>query len=115
MNRKSRRKQAKVDKKPKYSLNDVQKAIKIAVEMKKISKGHLFSKALKERCVFCGVTQKTKKQCQYWVFTIFDRMQTILVNPDFFRDDEIQALWLQQGEQYQNIKLPLVIDNEKQT
>ena len=91
----------------KYTLRDVQKAVNIAISMMQISKGHLFSKNLKDRCVFCGQTTKTKKRCEYWVMTLIDRMQTILINPDFFRDDEIQALWLQHGEEYQNIKLPL--------
>lgn len=92
----------------KYTLRDVQKAMNIAVEMKKLTKGHLFSPNIKNRCVFCGQTMKTKKQCQYWVMTLFDRIQTVLVNPTFFRDDEIQALWLQHGEEYQNVRLPLV-------
>ena len=109
MNREQRRKAAKKDKtqKPLYSLQDVQKAMNIAIEMKKHSKGHLFSKTLKEKCVFCGQTMKTKKTCDYWVMTLLDRLQTVLINPDFFRDDEIQALWLQHSEEYQNIKLPL--------
>lgn len=106
-NRESRRKRAKQDRKKLYSLTDVQKAINIAIEMKKHSKGHLFSSQLKDRCVFCGATMKTKKQCEYWAMTLIDRIQTTLINPTFFTDSEIQALWLQHGEQYQNIKLPL--------
>lgn len=96
----------------KYTLKDVQKSINIAIEMKKLTKGHLFSAGLKDRCVFCGQSMKTKKQCQYWIMTLFDRIQTILVNPAFFHDDNIQALWLQHGEQYQNIKLPLNVTPE---
>ena len=107
MNRAARRKQDKKDRKPQYSLQQVQSAISIAIEMMKISKGHLFSASLKDRCVFCGVTMKTRKRCDYWAMTLIDRMQTVLVNPEFFREDEIQALWLQHGEEYQNIKLPL--------
>lgn len=99
--------------KAKYSLQDVQKATSIAIEMKKHSKGHLFSKQLKDRCVFCGLTMKTKKECDYWFMTFLDRMQTVLINPDFFRDDEIQALWLQHGEEYQNIQLPLNVGAKK--
>ena len=109
MNREQRRLKNKKDKtqKKKYSLQDVQAAMNIAIEMKKHTKGHLFSKNTKDRCVFCGQDMKTKKECQYWVMTLLDRMQTILVNPSFFMDDNIQALWLQHGEEYQNIKLPL--------
>jgi hypothetical protein len=104
----------------KYELKDIQKAISIAIAMKKLSKGHLFtmqekpteekpiSDPHKARCVFCGATMKTKKECAYWAMTLFDRMQMVLINPDFFKDDDIQALWLQHGEEYQNVKLPLV-------
>ena len=100
-------KREKEIKKPKYSLVDVQKAMNLGIVMKQHSKGHLFSKRLDDRCTFCGQTMKTKKTCQYWIMTFLDRMQTALINPDYFRDDEVQALWLQHGEEYQNIKLPL--------
>ena len=111
LNRKQRRAAKKKDKtaKPLYSLQDVQRASNIAIEMKKISKGHLFSKNLKDRCVFCGVTMKTKKECQYWFIGFLDRMQTVLINPEFYTDDNLQALWLQHGDEYQNIKLPLAV------
>ena len=105
MNRKQRRHDPKNRKK--YSLSDVQKAINIALTMKKFTKGHLFKENLKDKCLFCGSSSKTKKDCQYWFMTFLDRVQTTLINPDFFRDDEIQALWLQHGDDYQNIKLPL--------
>lgn len=113
MNRATKRKQVKKDAVKRYSLQQVQSAISIAIEMMKISKGHLFSASLKDRCVFCGVTMRTKKRCDYWAMTLIDRMQTILINPDFFREDEIQALWLQHGEEYQNIKLPLNVGHGK--
>lgn len=108
-NREVRRKQAKTirSKKKKYSLEDVQKSLSVAIEMKKHTKGHLFSKAQKDNCVFCGATMKTRKQCPYWILTMFDRMQTALINPTFFTDENIEALWLQHGEEYQDIKLPL--------
>lgn len=114
MNRQQKRTAKKKDPKAKakYSLHDVQKAINVALAMKKFSKGHLFSKNQKELCVFCGASQKTKKPCNYWFMTFLDRMQTILINPDFFRDDEVQALWLQHEEEYQNIKLPLNFNDE---
>lgn len=113
-NRKQRRQQKKREDKKLYSLTDVQKAINLAITMKKYSKGHLFSVTLKDRCVFCGVTKKTKKQCAYWFMTFLDRLQSTLINPDFFRDDDVQALWLQHGEEYQNIQLPLnVTENVK--
>lgn len=105
MNRKQRR--ARKENKKKYSLTDVQKAINIAITMKKFSKGHLFSKNLKDKCVFCGASVKTKKECDYWFLTLMDRIQTVLINPSFFQDDEVQALWLQHGEEYQDIRLPL--------
>jgi hypothetical protein len=93
--------------KPKYSLHDVQKAMNLGIVMRQHSKGHLFSKNLKDRCVFCGVTMKTRKQCDYWFLTFMDRTQTALLNPAFFKDDEVQALWLQHGNEYQDIQLPL--------
>lgn len=108
MSRRTRRLFKRQAKKPRYSLEDVQSAITIAIEMKKHSKGHLFSKGLKDRCTFCGQSMKTRRQCEYWVLTLIDRIQTILINPDFFTDENVQALWLQHGEEYQNIKLPLV-------
>jgi len=108
MNRKQRRQGLHTKKK--YSLEDVQKAISIAMVMKKYSKGHLFNKSMKDHCVFCGATMKTKKECAYWFMTFLDRMQTVIINPSFFTDQDIQALWLQHGEQYQNIKLPLVFN-----
>lgn len=111
MNRKQRRHDPKGKKM--YSLHDVQKAVNIAITMKKYNKGHLFSKNLKDKCVFCGATTKVKKTCDYWFLSFIDRMQTVLINPDFFRDDEIQALWLQHGDQYQNIKLPLNFTDAK--
>lgn len=109
MNRAQKRKAMKKDPtmKPKYSLQDVQKAMNIAMEMKKHSKGHLFSKTLKNRCVFCGVTMKARTTCDYWFMTFMDRVQTIIINPDFFMDDNVEALWLQHGEEYQNIQLPM--------
>lgn len=112
-NRYTRRLKKKKDNKKEFSLNDVQRSIAIAIEMKKISKGHLFSKNLKDRCVFCGANMKTKKECSYWAMTLIDRIQSVLVNPDFYTDENIQALWLQHGEEYQNIKLPLVFGAEK--
>lgn len=115
VNRKQRRTQEKKDKATRYSLKDVQRAQNIAIEMMKLSKGHLFSKNLKERCVFCGASMKVRKKCDYWALTMMDRLQSVLVNPTFFRDDEIQALWLQHDEEYQNIKLPLNVGHGKKT
>lgn len=108
MNRTQRRHGAHTKKK--YSLEDVQKSISIALMMKKYSKGHLFSKTMKDRCVFCGATMKTKKECAYWFMCFLDRLQTVLINPSFFTDKEIEALWLQHGSEYQDIKLPLVFN-----
>lgn len=107
LNRAKRRQQQKISSKPKYSLMDVQRAINIAVEMRKLTKGHLFSGALHERCVFCGVTMKTKKQCKFWFFTFMDRMQVILINPAFFKDNEIQALWVRNEDEYKDIQIPI--------
>lgn len=108
MSRRTKRLFARQSKKPKYSLEDVQAAIVVALEMKKHSKGHLFSKALKDKCTFCGATMKTRKQCPYWAMTLIDRIQTVLINPAFFTAENVKALYLQHGEEYQNIKLPLV-------
>lgn len=105
MNRKQRRHDP--NSKKKYSLVDVQKATNLAITMKKFTKGHLYKENLKDKCLFCGSSTKTKKECIYWFLTFMDRMQTALINPSFFTDKEIQALWLQHGDEYQNIKLPL--------
>ena len=110
-NRATRRKDpvTKALNKKQYSLLDIQKALTIAIEMKKITKGHLFSKNMKDQCVFCGATMKTKLECDYHLLTLFDRLQSILINPDFYTEENIQCLWLQHGEEYQNIQLPLVV------
>lgn len=114
LNRRLKRKRQRVEKKPRYSLDDINKAIAIAIEMRKWSKGHLYSKNLKDRCVFCGATMKTKRQCKYWAMTLLDRIQTVLINPTFFTDANIEALYLQHGEEYQNIKLPLTFHKDEQ-
>ena len=114
MNRKQRR--SRKENAKKYSLTNVQQAINIALTMKKFSKGHLFNKNMKDKCTFCGASMKTKKECSYWFLTFLDRLQTILINPTFFTDENVQALWLQHGDEYQNIKLPLnftEVDNDK--
>lgn len=113
-NRELRRRAERRNRKKRYSLEDVQRAMHIAAEMKKLTKGHLFSHNLKDKngtalCTFCGQSMKTKQECVYWAMTLFDRIQTILINPLFFTDENIQALWLQHGEEYQNIKLPLSV------
>lgn len=107
MNRLTRRAQERRQKRPKYSLIDVQKAMNTALEMKKLTKGHLFSKTLKDHCVFCGATLKTRKRCPYWFFTFMDRMQVILINPSFFTDNEVQALWVRTEDEYKEVQFPL--------
>jgi hypothetical protein len=111
MGRKEKRLFAKIENrkngKAKYSLHDVQKAINIAIEMRKLTKGHLFSKNLKERCTFCGATMKTRKMCDFWFLTFIDRLQVILINPSYFTDQEIEALWMQNGEEYKDVKIPI--------
>lgn len=94
--------------KQKFTLLEMQKAFSIALEMERASKGHLFSKNLKERCVFCGETRKTRKKCDYWFLTWMDRVQTILINPGFFTDDDIQAVWIQHAAEYSGIQIPLL-------
>lgn len=115
MNRAQKRraiKGAKGQAKQKFTLLELQKAISIALEMKKASRGHLFDKNLKERCVFCGKTRKVKTECNFWFLTFIDRIQTILLNPEFFSADDIEALWLQHSNQYQEIKIPMLVDGE---
>lgn len=106
MNRANQRKLNKLHGKKIYSFHDIQKATNIAIEMKKLSKGHLFKKALKERCVFCGATMKTRKECDYWFLTFMDRQQTVLLNPTFFHDNEIEALYIQHPYGAEDIKIP---------
>lgn len=109
MNRQQRRARAKKvqSAKKKYSLEDVQRAINISIKIRSLSKGHLFNKNLKDRCTFCGATMKTKKMCDYWFLSFLDRMQVVLLNPDHFTDDPIEALWLTPGDEYKDIKIPL--------
>ncbi len=92
--------------KPKYSLHDVQRASNIALEMKRLTKGHLFSKTIDSRCVFCGVKNKGKKDCKFWFFTFLDRMQVVLINPDFYKEDEIEAFWLYASKEYADVRVP---------
>lgn len=92
--------------KKKFTLMQLQKAFSVALEMKKESRGHLFKSHLKERCVFCGADRKTKNDCDYWFLTYIDRVQTILINPQFFNNDDEQANWLQHGDEYAEIKVP---------
>jgi hypothetical protein len=114
MNRELRRARAKKvqSARKKYSLEDVQRATNIALEIRKLSKGHLFSKNLKDCCVFCGADMKTKKMCDYWFVSFLDRLQTVLINPAHFKDNEIEALWIKTEDEYGNIKIPLSVDNE---
>ncbi len=108
MNRKSKRivqRKAKAQSKQKFTLLDLQKALSIALEMRKESKGHLFKSHLKERCVFCGEDRKTKKDCEWWFMTFLDRLQTILINPQFFVGNDLEANYLQHGDEYKDIKV----------
>lgn len=98
--------EAKKQGKKKFTLLELQKALSIALEMKKDTGGHLFKDHLKNHCVFCGEDTKTKKKCDWWFLTYLDRVQTILINPLFFQGDDSQAKWLQQGEDYKQIKVP---------
>lgn len=107
MSRVARRKQERVNSRAKYSLIDVQKAMNIALEMKKFSKGHLYTKNLKDKCVFCGKGLKARSQCPYWFFTFMDRVQIVLINPSFFTDNEIQALWIRNEDEYKEVQFPL--------
>lgn len=111
MNRTQKRKSVKAAKgqaKQKFTLLELQKAFSIALEMKKASHGHLFSKNLKERCVFCGKGRRTKMECELWFLTFLDRVQTILINPEFFTADDIEAIWIQHEAEYADIQIPLV-------
>lgn len=107
INRAGRRKLKKENReaeKAKFSLIDVQKAITMAIEMKNLSNGHLYKSILKEHCVFCGADTSDEKECEYWFMTFMDRMQTILINPEFFtNENEIQAVFVQHGYEYDDI------------
>lgn len=107
MNRATKRVTERKQKRPKYSLIDVQKASNIAIEIGRINKGHLFSKAMKDKCVFCGKTTKARTKCQYWFFTFLDRMQIALINPSFFTDANIETLYLTHDSEYQDVVIPL--------
>lgn len=116
MNRAQRRvrdKKVKGQAKQKFTLLELQKAFAIAMEMVKESRGHLFNTHMKdeksglELCTFCGQDRNTKDECDYERLTWMDRVQTILLNPDFFRESEAEAVYLQHGEQYQEVKIPV--------
>lgn len=88
-----------------FTLLELQRATHIANEMRKASRGHLFTKSLKERCIFCGEDRKTRTDCASWFQTFLDRMQTILINPEFYKDDDIEGYFYQHGDEYGGIKL----------
>ena len=114
-NRDQRRKTAKLAKKQgktQFNLVDLQKAFSIALEMKKASQVHLFDKIMGERCTFCGKGRDTEEECEYWFLTFLDRVQTILINPDFFTGDDIQAIWLQHAAAYAPIQIPVLKDDD---
>lgn len=109
MNRKARRnilKTTRKNTKPKYSIQDMQRAMGIANEMIKATKGHLYVKHLNDKCVFCGKTIRAKAKCKYTVITFIDRMQTVLVNPDFYKDNDKEAFFFQHGDIYKDIRIP---------
>ena len=115
MNRSERRKtmkKAMKQGKKTFTLVELQKAFSISLEMKKASRGHLFSKTMKEKCVFCGQDRNTKKECDFWFMTFMDRVQTILINPEFFTDDDIEAIWLQHAAQYSAIAIPVATEKK---
>lgn len=113
LQRRKRDKQIKGQAKKKYTLLELQKAFSIALEMKKASRGHLFSHNLKERCVFCGKGRRAKKECDYWFLTFLDRVQTIIINPDFFTADDIEAIWIQHAAEYSAIQIPLLMSDKE--
>jgi hypothetical protein len=114
--RKDRRKKDRAFSKAKYSLHDVQKAMNIAIEMKRLTYGHLYSKTIKSRCVFCGVTDRSKKECKFSFITFLDRLQVTLINPAYFKDNEIDAFFLLAQDEYQDVRVPWnVKDNEEPT
>jgi hypothetical protein len=116
MNRSQRRvrdKTATKQGKQKFTLVELQKAFSIGLEMKKESRGHLFNPNIKNQetdlpvCTFCGLDQSTTEgECEYWLLTFLDRVQTILLNPLFFIGDDSQANYFQHGDEYAEIRLP---------
>jgi hypothetical protein len=115
MSRKLRRQIKKRENAKKYSLMDIHRALRIASNMKKATNGHLYKKVLtkdkkkiKLKCVFCGTGTSNKKTCDDWVLTYLDRFQAILINPDFYREDDTEAVMLLNSEEYKRIKLPVI-------
>lgn len=118
MQRRKTKKLAEAQGRKTFTLLDFQKALAIALDMRKASKGHLFSK-LKinkennvEMCVFCDQDRTTDKYCEYNELTLFDRIQTILINRDFFSDNDIEAIWLQHSAEYAHIQIPVLKDDD---
>jgi len=95
--------------KKKYSLQDVQRAMNIAIEMKKLNRGHLYLKNNPTRCVFCG-KKTSKTECKFWFITFMDRTQSVLLNPDFYTDKEIEAIWIQ--PELTDINIPIRMDGK---
>lgn len=114
MNRKKRRQVIRKTKAQKFTLEEIQRALQIAANMRVATQGHLYQKIMKDakvvdaKCVFCSASLKTKKECKYWMLTYVDRFQSILVNPTFYSTDDKDALWFLHGEEYKNIKLPYI-------
>lgn len=112
-NRAQRRKMNKIDQelsKPKYSLTDVQRATKIALQMRKLTKGHLFTKVSDSRCVFCGAKGKGKNECEFWFLTFMDRQQVVLLNPNHFDDALIDSYWLMAADEYKDVRIAVIND-----
>jgi hypothetical protein len=112
--RRVRDKAVKGQAKQKFTLLDLQKAFAIALEMVKESRGHLFSNTMKhkdtghELCVFCGKQRDTTDECDFERLTWMDRVQTILLNPEFFRESDAEALFFQHGDEYAELRIPLL-------
>lgn len=117
--RRDRDKKVKGQAKQKFTLLDLQKAFSIALEMVKESRGHLFSPTMKHKdtghplCVFCGQQQDTKEECDFERLTWMDRVQTILLNPDFFRESEAEAIFFQHGDEYKDLSIPLLMAKDR--
>lgn len=113
MNREKRRKATRIGRKKRYSLEEIQLSLQIAANMKKTTKGHLYQKVMidkkiQQRCVFCEAPEKAKKLCDYWVMTLLDRFQVVLINKAFYQEDDSEARWMRLENEYNDVKLPVV-------
>jgi hypothetical protein len=67
-------------KKYSFTLEEWDRAIKLADEHMKESNGHYFVHILKTRCQYCGKSEKVKTRCGGWFNTYMNRLIEVFLN-----------------------------------